>query len=98
MAIRKARSKRKSSPKTAPRAARGPLADILNPGLQWRAYKSIEKQIKTAWNKLQYDVDRGAALSVLLEDRNRLMLLLGECNYMAREWMNWADYPLKKWK
>ena len=66
--------------------------DPVNPGLQWNAYIDLERQVFAAWAKLQKDVKRGASPEVLLEDKNRLMLLLGECNYLAHEYMRWVDY------
>lgn len=105
MATRKARLHKKShakplsSKKISSSKKRCCDKDLLNPQTQWDAYQAIEGQIYAAWKNLEHDVARGAHPSVLLEDRNRLMLLLGECNYLAREWMSWADYnPKKRWK
>lgn len=105
MAARKARIHKKSHTKplrpkkTSASKRRLHEKDLLNPQMQWDAYQAIEGQIYAAWKTLENDVARGAHPSVLLEDRNRLMLLLGECNYMAREWMSWTDYhPKKRWK
>ncbi len=71
-------------------------ADMINPQLQWEAYRTIEKQINAAWAKLQNDVKRHASPQILLEDKNHLMLLLGECNYMARECVRWIDHLPKQ--
>lgn len=56
-----------------------------NLGAYWNVYRELQKKIDQAWVKLRSDVKRKAASHVILEDRNNLMLLLGECNYMAAE-------------
>lgn len=70
--------------------------DIITPQLQWDAYKAIERQVEEAWLKLRQDAQNGAKPEILLEDRNRLMLLLAECNYISREWGRWAYHHSKK--
>ncbi len=90
MAKRKSKASSKSS-------GRAPFSsDSINPQKQWDAYKTIERQINAAWVKLQNDIQKKASRETLLDDRNHLMLLLGECNYMAREWTQWIDYKPKK--
>lgn len=85
------------SPKTAKyKQSTAYPTDMINPQLQWEAYKTIEKQINAAWAKLQSDVKNHASAHVLLEDKNHLMLLLGECNYMARECVRWIDHLPKQ--
>ncbi len=107
MAARRVRSykKTRANPLRSKRASSSEKRfngkDLISPETQWDAYQAIEGQIYAAWKNLQQDVARGAPHSVLLEDRNRLMLLLGECNYLAREWMSWTEYPKKaskRWK
>jgi hypothetical protein len=51
----------------------------------WDAYKALQKRVDTAWNQLRLNVKKKAPASTIAKDRNTLMLLLGECNYMARE-------------
>lgn len=53
----------------------------------WKAYESLRDQVHRAWERLQANVRRKAGPETLLKDRNELLLLLGECNYMARECM-----------
>ena len=52
---------------------------------QWRMYKALEKQIEEAWTKLRNDVRQKASPQTIAKDKNHLLLLLGECNYMVRE-------------
>lgn len=59
----------------------------------WRAYKDLQERIDVAWKKLQIDVKRKATPEVLTAHKNQLLLLLGECNYMARECMKSAGEP-----
>jgi len=49
-----------------------------------KAYRDIEHKIDTTWKKLRNDVKRRSR-SAILKGRRDLLLLLGECNYMARE-------------
>jgi len=51
----------------------------------WSVYRNLQKRAEQAWMKLRRDVKRNAAPHILMEDRNQLMLLLGECHYMAKE-------------
>lgn len=89
--MRKARSSKKRT-KRAAAQGRSSRSDMTNPKLQWEAYLAIERQIDLAWKKLQNDIKRRANPQVILADKNHLMLLLGECNYMARECMRWIDH------
>jgi len=61
-----------------------------NKDAQWQTYKSLEKKAKTALNKLQADIKKKASPTVIIEDKNALMLLLGECDYMTRQCMRAA--------
>ena len=56
-----------------------------NKKAHWAAYKALQRKVDQAWNKLRLNVKKKAPASTIAKDRNRLMLLLGECNYMARE-------------
>lgn len=56
----------------------------------WKAYKDLQSKIDEAWKKLQTDVKRKASAEVITAHKNQLLLLLGECNYMARECMKSA--------
>lgn len=60
---------------------------MANKKAQWSAYKEMQKQVDRAWAKLRANVKRKASPQTLIRDKNNLLLLLGECNYMARECM-----------
>lgn len=99
MATRKARSLKKNARKSMnPGTSMKNSSFKMDPQLQWDAYKALEHQIDAAWLKLEHDVKRRASPQVLLEDQNHLVLLLGECSYMAHEWMRWTGYSSKKRK
>lgn len=99
MAMKKARSsKKRAKPSKTASPRRSVQFDLMNSQLQWEAYLAIERQIDQAWKKLQSDIKRKANPRVILEDKNHLMLLLGECNYMARECMRWIDHVPQKSK
>lgn len=81
---RKAAKKRKTA---APKKAKSSHAKSVaaTRKSQWNIYKDLEKQIDKAWAKLRGDVKKKASPQILVKDKNHLMLLLGECNYMVRE-------------
>ncbi len=62
----------------------------------WKAYEDLQKRADRAWEKLQNDVHQSANSDVIVRDNNELLLLLGECNYMARECMRLASKQKKK--
>jgi hypothetical protein len=58
-----------------------------NQRAQWVAYKELQTQVDKAWKRLQANVKKKAKPQILVRDKNELLLLLGECNYMVRECM-----------
>jgi len=58
---------------------------------QWSSFKELRDAADRAWHKLKEDIKRKAPMATLLEDRSALTLLLGECNYMARECMSFLQ-------
>lgn len=62
-----------------------------NKTAQWSTYKNLEKKAEQALAKLRSDVKKKAKPEVILKDKNALLLLLGECNYMARQCMRAAS-------
>lgn len=54
---------------------------------QWKIYQDLQKKVDHALEMLKHDMNSGASNEVILEHKNRLLLLLGECNYMTREYM-----------
>ncbi len=77
---------RRKKTKVAAKASRAKHSSH-NRKAQWNCYRSLQKRANEAWAKLRSDVKKKAPPHVLLEDRNHLLLLLGECDYMARECM-----------
>lgn len=53
----------------------------------WAVYRELQKKASKALAKLRSDANRRVSPEVLLQDRNNLLLLLGECNYLASECM-----------
>ena len=49
-----------------------------------RTYVNIERKIDKTWKKLRTDV-KNRSLKAIKKGRRDLLLLLGECNYMAKE-------------
>lgn len=70
-------------------------AEADNSKALWKAYRDLHKKAESAWHKLRDDVRKDAGPSVLLKDRNRLLLILGECNYMARECSRMANKKMR---
>lgn len=62
----------------------------FNRKAQWNAYRELQMRADRAWDKFRTDVRKNARSDVLIRDHNHLLLLLGECNYMARECMRIA--------
>lgn len=45
-----------------------------------------EKKLHGAIHKLHKDIIRKASRSTLMKDHANILLLFGECNYLAKEW------------
>ena len=68
----------------------------FNRNAQWKAYRQLQMQADRAWEKFRSDVKSNARSDILVRDNNQLLLLLAECNYMARECMRIANKGKKK--
>ncbi len=62
-------------------------ARAFNRNAQWKTYRELQAKANKAWQKCRNDVKKNARSDILIRDHNNLLLLLGECNYMARECM-----------
>jgi len=52
----------------------------------WASHvEKMQNKIDTALKKLEKDIKRKAPYKVIEEDNNELLMLLGECNYIVRE-------------
>ena len=69
-----------------------------NKSAHWSTFRDLEKKAEKALAKLRSDVKRKASPATLLKDKNALLLLLGECNYMARQCMRAASTEKKNSK
>lgn len=92
---KKRSAKKRPAKKAAPRRKiiKKKIAEstISNQESQWKIYKNLQQRIDKAWEQLQEDVERNAPEHILLRNKNHLLLLLGECNYMARECVKSAE-------
>lgn len=62
----------------------------------WQTYKQLQNEADRAWNRFRSDVQNEANIDVILRDHTHLLLLLGECDYMARECMQFANPPQRR--
>ena len=81
------RAKKKVNAKKRTFAKRNAISQtgavINNP--YYRDLKMMEKKLKMAWTRLNNDARNNADLSVIDRDNRELLILLGECNYLANE-------------
>lgn len=84
-----------SKRKTASRKKKDPSAEYNKKAL-WKTYRELQGRAEKAWKKFRTDVQRNASKKILLQDHNHLLLLLGECNYMARECTRLAEKNKKR--
>ena len=61
-----------------------------NKKAHWIAYKELYAQVQKAWKKFKSDAEN-QAYPKLIEDQQRLLLLMGECNYMLQECVRLRD-------
>jgi hypothetical protein len=67
-----------------------------NKSAQWKAYEDLKKQVHRSWKKLKSDFKKKAPAKTTARNTRQLLLLLGECNYMARECMRHGRRPARK--
>lgn len=94
--------KKTTARKTSPRKRAAPLSKTTISNLEqeienhWKTYRTLQKKVEQSWDKLQEDVRNKQPAHVVLDSKNHLLLLLGECNYMARECMRLANAQKKR--
>ena len=96
---KKARAKanaKRPAKKSAKKPAKKAKGGAFNRNAQWKTYRELQMQADRAWEKFRDDVRINAQSNILIRDNNQLLLLLGECNYMARECMRIAGKGKKK--
>jgi hypothetical protein len=87
---KKSTAKRKTSRKTAVKRAKPrktaemKAAEDTNRQALWHTYRDLQNRVNQALDKLSYHFQTRAAPEILIQDKQELLFLLGECNYMAR--------------
>ena len=71
-------------------------AATTNNRAQWAAYKDLQTKIDQAWGKLRAHIKHKVNPYILMRDKNHLMLLLGECNYMTRECIRCSSHKNRR--
>jgi hypothetical protein len=92
----KKKAVRKKISKTVQKKKPASQTASYNRQAQWKAYRALQLRADQAWEKFRADVKKNAQSDILIRDHNHLLLLLGECNYMARECMRIANKGKKK--
>lgn len=80
----KRKTKRRSS-QTRTQARSSARIKTIRPQGHWNTYHQLHRQVNQAWNQFQACVENRANPETVAKAKNYLMLLLGECNYMARQ-------------
>lgn len=88
--------KRKKVVRKAAKKATATKANEYNRKALWKAYKELQSRADKAWEKFRNDVRRNARSDVLVKDHTQLVLLMAECNYMARECMRMSSKMKKR--
>lgn len=57
----------------------------VSPMSYFNAMNRLEKKINNACERLTNHIRKNANISAIRKDRNQIALLLGECNYIARQ-------------
>lgn len=61
-------------------------------------FNQMKNKIQKAFFKLEKDIAKKAPMNVIEKANNNLLLLLGECNYLVREFHEYATLKAKKIK
>ncbi len=78
------------STKSAARSVRNPVLEdetevtAANRKALWTTFRALQKRVDQALAKLRTHFKKGSTPNVIMRDKKELLLLLGECNYMAR--------------
>jgi hypothetical protein len=57
-----------------------------NAEAQLKMFNKMEKKLFRSINKLEKDIRKGANNKILYRDHAEIMLTLGECNWLAKDW------------
>jgi hypothetical protein len=78
---RKRTVKRRKRAKITPKKRAG----RFNRASYWKTFRELKTKTDKAWKSFQSGVKKKADPATMMRRRNELLLLLGECNYMAKE-------------
>lgn len=80
--------KKKTTKKTAPRRKSVPSAEKkaieANKQALWKTYHDLHNKAEALMAKIREDMKNGT-IEQTRQDANELLLIMGECNYMAQE-------------
>lgn len=61
-----------------------------------KMWQKLEKELKHAMIQLKSDLHKNKSVKTIQKDKNELVLLLGECNYLTRECLHWSRTQKRK--
>ncbi|HEU64919.1 MAG: hypothetical protein KR126chlam4_01383 [Candidatus Anoxychlamydiales bacterium] len=86
---KKLSTRRKAIKKRTKKTAKRPRAKKRKKASKkpiWASHvEKMQTRIDNALKKLEKDIKRKASYKIIEEDNNELLMLLGECNYIVRE-------------
>ena len=84
--------KAKTKPRTQKRVDKDSKANVAEVRkAHFKTYRELKKKIELAFGRLRRDVEKKAPTSRIVKDRNELLLLLGECNYLTNEYLRYLE-------
>lgn len=91
MALKRKTTAKKVKPraKTVDNDLKADIAEVKKAHL--KTYRALKKKIELAFGRLRRDVEKKAPTSRIVKDRNELLLLLGECNYLTNEYLRYLE-------
>ncbi len=63
-----------------------------------KMWQMLEKKLDNAFVQLKKDIYKNKGLKTIQKDKNEIVLLLGECNYLTRECLHWSRQQKKRKK
>ena len=89
--VKKKISAKKITKKKAPLAEKTASKSNLKSGdratrqAYLKIYQNLQSQVEKTWKQIQSNIKKKAKPEIIEKDKKHLLLLLGECNYMANE-------------
>lgn len=78
-------STKKAAPKKASKKAVTKSENRETRQAYLKIYQNLQAQVEKTWKQIQTNLKKKAKPEVIEKDKKHLLLLLGECNYMANE-------------